>query len=126
MSPVVGAVEKRAPLLEFAHAVGRFLRVKFGHSPIVQVLSAEHRVFEMRPPIIGFIHVAHCCGDAAFGHYGVGFAEQGFANDADARALRERFERGAKSGAARADDEHVVFVRFVFVVASAVTGVECP
>ena len=112
---VFGAVEKRAPLLEFADAVGSFLGVKLRHAPVVQEFSAAHRVAKMRAPIVGLIDVGHGGGEAAFGHYGVRFAEQRFANHADARALRQSFDRGAESRAARADDEDVVFVGFVFV-----------
>ena len=89
---VVGAVEKRAPLLEFADAVGRFLRVKLRHAPVVQEFSAAHRVAEMRAPVVGFIDVGHRGGEAAFGHHGVRFAEQRLADHADARALRQRFD----------------------------------
>ena len=91
---VFGAIEKRAPLLEFAHAVRRFLRVQLRHAPVVQELSAAHGVAEMRLPVVGLVHVGHCRGEAAFGHHGVRFAEQRFANHADAArpapALRSR------------------------------------
>jgi hypothetical protein len=41
-----------------------------------------------------------------------GFAEQRFADYADAHALRQRFNRSAQSRAAGADHQHVVFMRF--------------
>ena len=68
----------------------------------------------MRLPIVGGVDVAHGCGDAAFSHHRVRFAEQRFANHADTGALRESFYGGAKTGAPGANDEHIVFVRFVF------------
>ena len=37
--------------------------------------------------------------------------------------LRERLDRGSQPRAARADDQHIVFVSFVL---EDVTGVECP
>ena len=76
ISPVFGAVEKRAPLFELANAVRSFLRVKLSHAPIVEQFSAAHGVSEMRTPIVGLIDVGHCGGEAAFGHYGVGLSEQ--------------------------------------------------
>ena len=71
-----GAVEKRAPLLEFTDAVGSFLGVKLRHAPIVEQFPAAHGVTKMRAPIVGFIHIGHCGSQAALGHHGVGLAEQ--------------------------------------------------
>ena len=51
--------------------------------------------------------------EAAFGHHRVRLAQQRFADDADARSLRERFDRGSQPRAARADNQHIVFVSFV-------------
>ena len=109
----VGAVEKSAPLFQFADTVGGFLRVKLRHAPVVQEFSATHGVAEMRLPAVGGVNVGHGSGDAAFGHHGVGFSEQGFADDADARAFRKSFDGGAQPGAAGADDENVVLAGLV-------------
>ena len=79
-------------------------------------LAAAHRVAEMRAPVVGLVHVGHRGGQAALGHHRVRLAEQRFADHAHFRALRQRFDRGPKSRAARADDQHVVFVGFVFGV----------
>ena len=114
ISAVVGAVEKRAPLLEFAHAIRRFLGVELRHAPVVQEFSAAHGVAEMGAPVVGCVHVGHGRGDAAFGHYGVRFAEKRLADDANACAVRQRFNRRAQSGSARADDEYVMLVSFEF------------
>jgi len=92
---VLGAVENCAPLLELAHAVRRFLRVKLRHPPVVQEFSAAHRVFEVRLPAIRRVHVGHRGRDAALGHHGVRFAQQRFANHANAHTFREGFNGGA-------------------------------
>src|SRR5207244_7898391 len=47
---LLGAVKKRAPLLQLAYAVGRFLRMKLSHAPVVDQLSAAHRIAEVRAP----------------------------------------------------------------------------
>ena len=110
---VIRAVEKRAPLLEFADTVGSFLRVKLRHAPVVEEFAAAHGVPEMWLPTVGGVNVGHGCGDAAFGHDGVGLSKKRFANDADARALRESFNRGAQSCAAGANDKNVVLAGLV-------------
>src|ERR1700724_1276696 len=40
-------IENRTPRFELAHAVGRFLCVQLRHAPLVDVLTAAHRVGEM-------------------------------------------------------------------------------
>ena len=105
---VVGAVEERAPGLEFAHALRRFFSVQLSHAPIVEILAAAHRVGEMDPPIVAIIDVRQSSGNAAFGHHSMRFAEQRFANHSYFGAIRSRFDRGAQPGAARADDQHVI------------------
>ena len=107
------AVEERAPLLEFADAVRRFLGMELGHAPVVQIFAAEHGVSEMRLPAVGGVHVGHGGGDPAFGHDRMRFSKERFANDANARALRESFDGGAQSCAAGADDQNVVFACLV-------------
>ena len=72
------------------------------------------------------VHVAHGGGDAAFGHHRVRFAEKRFADDADARALSESFDGRAQSRAAGADDQHIVFVGFVFIDLASSEDSECP
>ena len=111
---VFGAIEERAPGFEFADAVGRFLGVQFGHAPVVEVLAAAHGVGEVDAPVIAVVDVGERRGDAAFGHHGVGFAEQRLADDADLHAGGGGFDGGAQPRAARADDQHVVGVRLVF------------
>ncbi len=70
------AVEHRAPLFEFAHAVRRFSCVKFGHPPVVDVLPAAHRVGEVDLPVVAVIDVRERRRDSALGHHGVSFTEQ--------------------------------------------------
>ena len=71
---VFGTVKQRAPLLQFANAVGRFLRVQLRHSPMVEILAAAHGVGEMNTPTVAAVNVAHGRGDTAFGHHRVRFA----------------------------------------------------
>ena len=70
------AVEHRTPLLEFPHAVGRLLRVKFSHPPVGEVLAALHRVMEVDLPAVTVVRVGEGRGAAAFGHDRVRLAEQ--------------------------------------------------
>src|ERR1700730_4189674 len=67
----------------------------------------------MHFPIVRGIHVGHGCGDAAFGHDRVGLAKQRFANHPDGCALRQSFNRRAKSCATCADDQYIVFANLV-------------
>ena len=108
MRPSLRAIEHRAPRLELADAIGRFLRVQLGHAPVVQVLAAAHRVGEVHAPAVAVVDVGHRRGHAALGHDGVRLAEQRLGDDADRGALRRRFDGRAQSRAAGADDEHVV------------------
>ena len=113
---VLGAIEQGSPLFQFAHAFWGFLCVELRHAPVVQKFTAAHGVAKVRTPVVGRIHVGHCCSDAAFCHHRVGFAEQRFAHDADPHALGEGLNRSAQARAASADDEHIVFVDFIFRV----------
>ena len=80
---VRGAIEQRAPRLQFAHALRRLLGVQLGHAPVVHVLAAAHGVGEMHLPIVARVHVRQGRGDAALGHHRVGLAEQRFTNQAN-------------------------------------------
>ncbi len=82
-APVFGAIEDRAPSFQFTHAVGRFLRVQLGHAPLVDVLTAAHRVREMHFPVIAIIDIGERGRDAALGHDGMRFAEKRFADESD-------------------------------------------
>ena len=53
------AIEHRAPGLELAHAIGRFLGVELGHAPVVHVLAAAHRVGEVHLPAVAIVDVGH-------------------------------------------------------------------
>ena len=109
-APVFGAVENRAPGFEFVDAVGRFFGVQFGHAPVVQILAAAHGVGEVHAPTVAVVDIAHGGGDAAFGHDGVGFAQQRFRDDGDFYSGGRSGDCGTQSGAARTDDEYVVIV----------------
>ena len=107
---VLRAVEDGAPGFQFAHAVGRFLRVQLGHAPVVDVLAAAHGVGEMDLPAVALIDIGQRRRDAALGHDGVGLAEQRFANHPDRDARGRGFDGRAQARAAGADDQHVVLV----------------
>ena len=79
---VLGAVEDRAPGLELAHAVGRFLGVQLGHAPVVEVLAAAHGVGEVHLPAVAVVDVGHRRRHAALGHHRVRLAEQRLADEA--------------------------------------------
>ena len=70
------AVEHRAPRLELAHAIGRFLGVDFRHAPVVHELAAAHGVAEVNHPIVIVIDVTHGGSCAAFCHNSVGFTKE--------------------------------------------------
>ena len=92
--PVSRPIEHRAPCFELADAVRRFLCVQLRHPPVVDVLSAAHRVGEVDLPAVAVVHVGERRGDAAFGHDGVGLAEQRLADQPDPRPGRGRLDRG--------------------------------
>ena len=120
------AIEHRAPALELAHAIGRFLGVQFGHAPVVDVLAAAHRVGEVHLPAVAVVVVRHRRGHAAFGHHRVRLAEQRLADQADGHAGIGRFDGGAQPGAARADDQDVVGVGRVARHQMSLTSVRMP
>ena len=108
------AVKNRSPRFEFADAVGSFFGVKLGHSPVVYVLAAAHRVGEMDLPVVAVVDVAHRRRHAALGHHGVSFAEQRLADQPDANARRRCLDRRTQPRTAGADDDHVVFKCWIF------------
>jgi hypothetical protein len=108
---VGGAVEDAAPALELAHAVRRLPCVQLRHPPVVQVLAAEHRVLEVRAPVVLGCDVAERRGDAALRHHGVRLSEEGLAHDGRPGARRAGLDRGAEAGASGSDDDDVVVVR---------------
>jgi hypothetical protein len=81
--------------------------MQLGHSPVVDQLAAAHRVLEVDLPIVIGVDVAERRGDAAFGHDGMGFAQQRLAHDGYLCAGRRRLDRGAHAGTAGPDHEHV-------------------
>ena len=107
---VGGAIEQRAPGLELAHAIGRFLGVELRHPPVVDVLAAAHGVGEVHPPAVAVVDVGERRRDAAFRHHRVRLAEQRLAEQPDLDARRRGFDRRAEPGAAGTDDEHIVLV----------------
>ena len=67
----------------------------------------------MHFPIVAIIDIGQRGRDPAFGHDGVRFAEQTFANHPDRNSGGRRFDGGAQSGAAGTDHENVVLKGFV-------------
>ena len=50
-------VKDRSPRFEFPNPIGGFFRVQLGHSPVVDVLAAAHRVGEMHLPVVAVVDV---------------------------------------------------------------------
>ena len=125
-APVRRAIEDRAPALELAHAIGCFLRVQFGHAPVVHVLAAAHRVREVHFPAVAIVVVRHRRGHAAFGHHGVRLAEERLADQPDGHAGVRSLDRRAKAGAAGANDQDVVAVGRVARHQMSLTSVRTP
>jgi hypothetical protein len=85
---IVRAIKHRSPRLELSHTSRRFLRVQLGHSPIVHVLPAAHRIGEMHLPVVAVINIGQRRCDPAFSHYCVRLAEKTFANHPDGNTAR--------------------------------------
>jgi|GEM_PF-6852184 len=80
---ILGAIEKSAPGLEFENAGGRLLGMHLGHTRVVEVLAAAHRVGEVDAPVVTLVDVADRRRDAAFRHDGMSLAEEGLGDNAD-------------------------------------------
>ena len=111
--PVLGPVEERAPVLELADPVGRLLGVELGHAPVVEHLAAAHGVAEVDLPVVLGVDVAQRRGDAAFGHDGVGLAQQRLADQGGAQAPGPGLDGRPQPGAAGTDDDDVEVVGLV-------------
>src|SRR4029077_8324700 len=110
-SSILRAVKQRAPLLQLLHPLRRFLRVQLRHAPVVQHLSAAHRVPKMWFPAVRRIHIRHRRRDSPLRHHRVRLAQQRFAHHAHRSALPQRFNRRAQSCSPGANHQHIVFVR---------------
>src|SRR5215469_4399295 len=78
---VGSAVEQRAPGFQLTDASGCFLGVQFGHTPVVQILSTTHGIGEVNFPVVALVDIGERRSDSALRHYGVGFAQQRFADN---------------------------------------------
>ena len=87
--------------------------MELGHPPVIDVLSATHRIGEVNFPAVAIIDIGERRGDAALSHNRVGFAEQAFADHAYGNTRRRCFNRGAQSRAPGPDYENVVLKSFV-------------
>src|SRR5262249_24072552 len=112
---VRGAVKQRPPVLQLEDKVRRFLGVQLGHAPVIEHLAAAHGVAEVHLPAVLWVDVSEGCGDAPFGHDGVGLPQQGLADQGGLYPLGRRLDGGAETGAASADDDDVVLVSLVLV-----------
>src|ERR1700731_1851500 len=87
--------------------------MELGHAPVVEELTAAHGVTKVRSPAIGFVHVGHSGGDAAFRHYSVGFSQQRFGDYRYTRACGQAFNRRTQARSARANDQDIMFMGFI-------------
>ncbi len=92
---IVCPVKERAPRLQLTHALGSLAGMKFGHSPVVEILASPHGVGEMDLPAVPLVNVGQSRSDAALGHDRMGFAQKRFADDADGDSGCRRFNGGA-------------------------------
>jgi hypothetical protein len=106
-------VEHGAPGFELAHPVGSLACVELGHPPVVDILSAAHRVREVHPPAVAIVHVGERGGHSAFRHHCMRLAEKRFADQPDLDASRGCLDGRAQSSASGAYNEDVVLVGFV-------------
>src|SRR5262249_50521409 len=93
---VLRAIEHRAPGLELADPVGRFLGVQLRHPPVVDVLAAAHRIGEVHLPAVAIVDIGERRRDTALGHHRVRLAEQRLADESDRHAACRRFDRRAQ------------------------------
>jgi len=111
---ILGAIKKRAPLLQLPHTLGSFLGMNLSHAPVVKQLAAAHGVAKMSAPVVRGVDIGHRRSDSTLRHDGMRFAEERFANHSHLRALRQGSEGRPQTGAAGADDQYIVVVSFVF------------
>jgi hypothetical protein len=100
-------IEHGPPVLQLANAIRRLLGVELGHARVVQQLAPDHGVPEVGLPPVLRVDVGERRRDAALGHHGVCLAQQGLADERDARAGVLGLDRRPQAGPARADDEDV-------------------
>src|SRR5258707_6848487 len=110
---VCGPIKHRSPAFQFTHPSGCFLRVQLGHSPIIDVLSAAHRIREMNPPVIAIVDISQRGRDPAFRHHRMRLTEQRLTNQPYLNTGCRSLDRRTQPRAARTDHEHIVFKRFV-------------
>ena len=111
---VFRAIENRSPGFELANAVRRFLCMQLGHAPVVNILSAAHRVGKMHLPIVAVIDVRKRRGHSPLGHHGVRLAKQRFTDQPDLNARRRCLDRSTQTSTTGTYDEYVVFKCCVF------------
>src|SRR5437868_8369102 len=105
---ILCSIENRAPCFEFAHAIGRLLRVQLGHAPLIDVLATAHGIGEMHFPIIALIDIGQGGRDPPFRHDRVCFAEKRFPNKTDRNSRCRRYDARAQTSPASADYQHIM------------------
>jgi hypothetical protein len=123
---ILRSIEEGAPRFQLADTLRRLARVKLRHPPAIYILAAAHRIREMHLPTVAFVDIGEGGSDPSFGHHRVGFAEKRFADYADRGARGRRRDGRAKSRAARADHQHVVFIGFVLAHQKSLQSVQMP
>ncbi|TDZ74497.1 hypothetical protein DE4586_04701 [Mycobacteroides salmoniphilum] len=109
---VLGPVEQGAIGFQLPDPVGGFLRVQFCHAPVVEELAAAHGVTEVHLPGVLGVDVAHGCRATAFGHHGVGLAEQRLGHHRHPQTALAGLDHRAQTCPAGTDHDNVVGVPF--------------
>ena len=84
------------------------------HAPVVEVLTAAHRVGEVNLPVVAIVDVGQRRGYASFRHHRVCFAKERFANETNRHSGVRCFDCRAESRASGANHEHIMLVPLIF------------
>jgi hypothetical protein len=85
------------------------------HAPVVEHLAATHRIAEMYLPVITRVSIGQGRRNPPFRHDRMGFSQQGLTDQADRHPMGRRLDCSTQPGAASADDNDIMFMRFVSV-----------
>src|SRR5262245_18251027 len=75
-SSVFGSIKQCSPCIQLTNPIWCFLCMQFGHAPLIEILSAAHRICKMYFPVIAIIHICHCCSYTTFSHHRVCFPQK--------------------------------------------------
>jgi hypothetical protein len=107
--PLRCAVEESSPALELEDALGYFFGEELNHAPVIDHLTAAHRVSEVDLPVVSRIDVAKGGSNASFSHDGVSFAEKRFTDDSNAATGFRSGDSSTQASTTGAQDEDIVF-----------------